>query len=180
LSTSALFTRSRLCFDSQEHAQSVGCASFGLCVSVCVCVCVCRQHPQFTARTARCPERPAQLRCMFSTHATPRVRPPGMCVCVCALFWLVMMSFWEFCTQLAPQQISSFLGVSAQIQECVCSIQFLKPCIVRNVKQNMSRAMGPRHGCGRTHVKPRFFNRHMAHACHPGGCARGCKQVQRW
>jgi len=46
---------------------------------------------------------------------TPCFRPPGMCVC--ALFWLVLMSFWEICTQLAPQQIGPPLPESAQIQE---------------------------------------------------------------
>jgi len=42
-------------------------------------------------------------------------RPPGMCVW--GLFWLVLRPFPEFCTQLAPLQISSFLGASAEIQE---------------------------------------------------------------
>jgi len=89
-----------------------------VCVVVCVCACVYRWHPQFTARTARCSFLPAQTQGTLSTHVTPRFRPPEMCVS--AVFRLVLMPFWEFSTQLAPQQIKPPLPESAEIQECVC------------------------------------------------------------
>jgi hypothetical protein len=87
-------------FDSQEYTQSVGCASFSLCVLT-----------------------------NYSTHSTmfihthtdamdalyPTFWTLGMCVC--GLFCLVSLLKCYFPTQLAPQQISSSLGASAQIQE---------------------------------------------------------------
>ena len=101
-------TRPRLCFRPFEAYSKVR-----LCV---IChVCLYRWHPQFTARTARCSERPAQTRWTRSTHWTLPYRPSG------ARLWcpleLVLLVNRHFCTQLAPQQISSFLGASAELQE---------------------------------------------------------------
>jgi hypothetical protein len=39
--------------------------------------------------------------------------------------WSVLAGFTtesHFSTQLAPQQISSFLGASAEVQECACGL----------------------------------------------------------
>jgi len=55
---------------------------------------------------------------MFSTHVTPRFRPPGMCVW--GRFWLVSLLISHFYTQPAPQQIKPPSPESAEIQECVC------------------------------------------------------------
>jgi hypothetical protein len=41
---------------------------------------------------------------------------------VWCLFWLVLMSFPTFQTQLAPQQISSSLGASTEIQGPECAL----------------------------------------------------------
>ena len=52
----------------------------------------------------------------YSAHFTPRFQPLGMCVCVVFII-LVLLPNRQFSTQLAPQEISSSLGASAEIQE---------------------------------------------------------------
>jgi len=71
---------------------------------------------RFAARTAWCSERAVQPRWTRSTHLTPFFWPPGMSVCVLCFDWFCH-HFGSSAHSFAPQQISSFLGASAEIQE---------------------------------------------------------------
>jgi hypothetical protein len=79
-------------------------------------VCASMASSKFTARTARCSFLLARLRWTSSTHTTPCIWPPGMCVCVCvcALSELVLQLNRQFWTK----QIKSPLPESAKILEC--------------------------------------------------------------
>jgi len=82
-----------------------------------------RWHLQFTPHTARCSERPA----LSSTHITLYMflTPRNVCVGYVPTGFTTEspLFFHPACGLIyAPQQISSFLGVSAQIQECQAAL----------------------------------------------------------
>jgi hypothetical protein len=96
-------------------------------------LCAYQWHPQFTARTARYSEWPAQMGWTRSTQWTSCYRPPG--VRLWRLFCLVLLLKSHFYTQLAPQHIKPPPPESAQIQECQCVCGLcLKLCTAHIIK----------------------------------------------
>jgi hypothetical protein len=97
---------------SGTHTTSVSCHLS--CVSTTrICIAACSTHSTKSGMACT-----VQWTC--STHLTPRSRPSGMCVW--GLFWLDLMSFPGFHTQLAPQQIKPPSFKSAEIQNPNCAL----------------------------------------------------------
>ena len=97
---------------------------------------------------------------------------PQICECVCGLFCLVLMSFPEFYTQLALQQIKLLLPESARVQECVliCGwpnfLDLIKPAFLKTGEHTCRPYRLP-HPCN-VDLEPHFHYRHMAHClCNP-------------
>jgi hypothetical protein len=151
LSTPVLSTCSNLCFRPPgTHTKR----------RLCVIrpVCAYRWHPQLTARTAWYSERSAHTRWTCSTHFTLPFRPSR--IGVCSLFCLVLMSFPEFYTQLAPWQIKPPSPCSTQIQESDCVLCLYHKSLYcahcRTEREGTLALAYPR-----AHVEHHFFNRHM-------------------